>query len=168
MTKHQVIDNFLPEEDFKTLESIVIKSHNFPWYFTPLINEFHNDNLDSDDKSCYLTHLVYNNMKINSDYFEDFKSILNKLNLKSLIRIKVNFYPNTEKLQIHKPHTDYSYSHKGCILYFNTCNGYTILQDGTKIETVRNRALLFDASLPHSSTSCTDKKARFNVNINYF
>ena len=44
----------------------------------------------------------------------------------------------------------------------------TILNDDIMIESVENRVLLFDPSLPHSSTTCTNAKARFNININYF
>ena len=55
-------------------------------------------------------------------------------------------------------------------LYFilNTCNGYTKLEDGTKVFSVENRALFFDSYTPHCSTSCTDKLYRSNININYF
>ena len=60
------------------------------------------------------------------------------------------------------------YKHKGAILYINDNNGKTILEDGTEIESKANRLLLFDASKPHNSTSCTDAKSRINININYF
>ena len=53
------------------------------------------------------------------------------------------------------------------MFYFNTCDGYTKLNDGTKVESVANRALFFDPSIPHQSTNCTNAKARFNININY-
>ena len=43
-----------------------------------------------------------------------------------------------------------------------------ILADGTKIKSVANRALLFDPFEFHSSTTTTDAKARFNMNVNYF
>ena len=41
-------------------------------------------------------------------------------------------------------------------------------EDGTKIESVANRVLLFDSSRPHSSTRCTDQKVRVNINLNYY
>ena len=44
----------------------------------------------------------------------------------------------------------------------------TLIFDGTKIDSIANRALLFDPSKLHSSTSCTDDKVRLNMNINYF
>ena len=50
----------------------------------------------------------------------------------------------------------------------NTCDGYTKLKDGTKIDSVANRVLLFDPSKEHCSTTTTNVPARFNININYF
>ena len=90
------------------------------------------------------------------------------LNMKSLIRAKLNLYMRTDKIEEHHPHTDFPFEHKGCVFSFNTCDGYTILNDGTKIESIENRALLFDSSKSHSSTSTTNAKGRFNVNFNYF
>jgi hypothetical protein len=65
-------------------------------------------------------------------------------------------------------HRDFSFKHKGAIYCVNTNNGGTKLEDGTIIGSVANRLLLFDPSTLHDSTNCTDKKARINININYF
>ena len=43
----------------------------------------------------------------------------------------------------------------------------TVLEDGTECESVANRLLLFDATKPHHSTTCTDQKRRVNINVNY-
>ena len=40
--------------------------------------------------------------------------------------------------------------------------------DKTKIDSVENRILFFDPSIPHDSENCTDQKVRVNININYF
>ena len=50
----------------------------------------------------------------------------------------------------------------------NTNNGFTILEDGEKIETKENRMLLFDASKKHKSTTCTDNIYKCNIIFNYF
>ena len=81
--------------------------------------------------------------------------------------MKVNLYPRTETLQVHEWHTDYDYSHKGILLYFNNNDGYTELFDGTKIESIENRAMFFNPGEDHRSTNCTNQKARFNLNCNY-
>ena len=77
-------------------------------------------------------------------------------------------YPNTEKVHEHGEHADYSWKHKTALFSLNTCDGYTKLEDGTKIDSVANRMLLFDASTPHTSSTCTDQPVRVNINFNYF
>ena len=77
-------------------------------------------------------------------------------------------YPSTPKIVYHDPHVDIPWQHKGAIFYVNTNNGVTVLEDGTEIESIENRLLLFDSSKEHSSTSCTDAKVRVNINFNYF
>ena len=94
---------------------------------------------------------------------------MSKLKAKELIRAKFNSYPNQLKLIEHTWHRDTDYTHKGCLLAFNTCNGYTKFKDGdTKVESVENRAILFDPSIEHTSTNTTNAPRRVNLNINYF
>jgi len=161
--EYKTIDNFISKKELKNINKIIM-GKNFPWYFQDQINSKHSKN----DTSFYFTHLLYIDNKINSNYYDLFSPILNKLEIKSLIRIKVNCYPNTQKIIENKPHKDYKYKHKGCIFYFNSCNGYTKLKDDTKINSIENRVLFFDPSINHQSTTCTNTKARFNMNINYF
>ena len=165
MVNHEVIDNFLPQEEFKKLQDLVL-GRWFPWYWNPNINDEHIEK--ENDTSSYFVHYCFGENTVHSYTYDDFQPLIKKINPKALIRLKVNCYPATKELEIHQPHIDYEYPHKGCIFYFNTCNGYTILEDGTRIESVANRALFFDASRLHSSTSTTNAKARFNVNMNYF
>jgi hypothetical protein len=84
-----------------------------------------------------------------------------------LIRIKGNVYLNTKTKITHEKHVDYNYPHKGAIYYINTNNGKTILNDEVEIDSIENRLLIFNPSIPHSSTSTTDSKFRMNINFNY-
>ena len=54
------------------------------------------------------------------------------------------------------------------ILYVNSNNGYTLFEDGTKVESVENRIVLFDSNLRHTGTTCTEEKVRIVVNFNFF
>jgi len=167
MKSYELIDNFLPKDDFKRLKELLPKQ--VPFYFQEAINGFHSKS--EEDKTFYMTHMLYNwdnNFPVFSNFYNEYKIILDRLEVKSLVRMKLNLYPRTDTIETHKSHIDYPYEHKGCIFSLNTCNGATILEDGTKIKSVANRALLFDPSKKHSSTSCNDSKARLNVNINYF
>jgi hypothetical protein len=119
------------------------------------------------DKSFYMVHPLYSNNEPRSSYFKELSPLLKKLKIVCLIRIKANLYPNTKRLQVHPMHTDYPYSHSTALLSLNTCDGYTKFKDGTKIDSVANRVLLFDASKEHCSTTTTNVYARINININY-
>ena len=165
-TKHDVIDNFLSKDDFERLKNIVMNPFT-AYFFQSDVNDNHKD----EDLSIYFTHSLFNQKDdvIYSNLYHNFrKTFWDALNIESLIRMKINCYPRTSKIEVHEAHQDYPFSHKACLYSFNTCDGATILEDGTKIKSVANRALLFDAHTHHSSTTTTDVKARFNVNINYF
>jgi len=159
---YQVIDNFLDKENFLKIKNL-LESSNFPWYYQHVINHNHSKK----DLNCYFTHLLYTLETGFSHSFNVVKPIINKLKIKSLIRIKANLYPRTLKIEKHKKHIDYNFLHKAAIYYINTNNGKTILND-TEIDSVENRLLIFKAHLPHSSTSTTNFKTRININFNYF
>ena len=54
------------------------------------------------------------------------------------------------------------------IYYVNSNDGYTEFEDGTRIETIENRLLVFDSSLWHTGSTCTNAKVRCVINFNYF
>ena len=156
----KIIDNFLPINVFKEIQE---KAMSLPFFYTPNIT-FENKR----DFNFYLTHIVYNNHAPNSPFFEDMKIIIDKIGEDLFLRrIKVNFYPRTKKLIVHDKHKDNKKSHKGALFSLNTCNGGTYIGDKF-INSIENRMLFFDPSQFHSSTTCTDKHARFNINFNYF
>jgi len=160
MTK--VIDNYLNQEDFLRIKN-TLESWNFPWYYQKNINDSHSEK----DLNCYFTHYLFNQENGQSPFYNIIKPILDKLDIKALIRIKCNIYPRTQKLEIHKSHRDYMFNHKGAIYYINTNDGKTLLKNNIKIDSVENRLLLFNPSIEHASTSTTNAKARINININY-
>lgn len=146
------------------IKSLMLDQDKFPWFYSSSVTDDGQDHLDA----FYFTHLFYINNNKNSNYFDTLTPILDILKPNALIRIKGNLYPNLGAWMENQVHVDYPYKHKGAIYYINTNNGYTILEDGTKIESIENRILLFDAATPHSSTHCTDQKLRLNINFNYF
>ena len=90
------------------------------------------------------------------------------LGAKALMRVKGNLFPSTDNLIHHEDHFDYPCEHRGAILYLNTNDGLTVLENEVEVESVENRLLLFDPSKMHHSTTCTTKPYRMNVNFNFF
>ena len=173
---YEIIDNALSEEDLLQIQDVMMYSSKFPWYL--------NDEITTEkEKSSgfYATHMFFYNgadadhkifsdpEKVNvSPWISIMQPVLKILNPKSILRVKGNFYPRTNFVEEHQPHIDYPFCHSAALFYVNTCNGFTRLEDGSIIDSVANRLLLFDGSLYHNSTTCTDQTGRFNINFNFF
>ena len=53
-------------------------------------------------------------------------------------------------------------------MYLNTNNGYTLFEDGTKIDSVANRLVTFNNSTKHSDlTNTCDEPYRLVLNVDY-
>ena len=165
--KYEIIDNFLDEKHFTELEKDIVNPfYEMPWFMNDGVSgDFTKENKNS--KIFYMTHTFYNDNMPTSNRLNKLNPLLKKLNVLCLIRIKANLFPNTEKLHEHPMHIDYNFYNTGAVLSLNTCDGYTKLEDGTKINSVANRLLLFDASTPHCSTTTTNVPARININMNF-
>jgi hypothetical protein len=158
--KYEIKKDFLPKTEFQNLKNLLL-SDNFPWFREELVN------YNEDKNVCYFYHNVHHEL-IPSTYFGHFVPLISKIKLKSLIRIKANCFPATEKLVTYAKHKDFPFEHKGAVFYINSNDGFTILEESTKIPSVENTLLLFDSSKEHNSTTTTNEKARINININYF
>ena len=161
---YEVIDNFLPEKDFSVIKDVIM-GNDFPWFYNDAIT--FEDDVGGDLDNHYLTHLFCYHQN-QSPYLQLLSPLLSNLNIQTLLRVKANMHIKTNEVNVHDKHVDMEQPHKAAIYYINTNNGYTILEDDTKIESISNRILLFDASRLHCSTSCSDVKRRVNININYF
>ena len=161
----RVVKNFLDKDYFKQLtKAFVDDDPNFPFYRQQRVAYKTGKILK---EHFYFTHILFNN-GVTSQYYDLLKPLIwDILEVKALIRVKLNLYPRTDTLLHHYPHKDYDFKHKGLILSLNTCNGGTRI--GKKLIPSRaNEALFFDASVTHNSTTCTDQQARINLNFNYF
>jgi hypothetical protein len=162
----KIIDNFLEEEEFTKLQTAMLDSYGFPWYYnngvvTPVKDNDHINNYQ-------FTHLFYDNYQPNSEYFPLLSALIKKISPTAIVRIKANLNPVTETPIVYDFHVDFPFKCKTAIFYLNTNNGVTILDDGTELDSVANRIMIFDSSLPHTGTTCTDQKVRGLINLNYY
>ena len=172
----RVVDNFLPEKQFKELFDL-FHDPNTQWYRAPGIADGAKtmDILNPLDNYMF-AHMVYVNYQVTSNAFDQAVNILlprmqNELNneFRAFTRIKVNLYPRTHEVQTHPFHCDSDsiVNLRGMLLSFNTCDGYTGFADGTQVDSVANRAIFFDSTERHHSTSCSNASFRMNMNVNY-
>ena len=159
----EIVDNFLDQDYFDFVSGNIL-SCNFPWLYESKVA-----NVDEDkDEDYYFTHRLYEDFEPRSSFFNELLPFFEQLKVKALIRARILLYSNQGKQIIHDKHIDYHYEHKTALFYLNTNNGFTELEDGTKIESVANRLAIFDGSKPHNSSTCTDAKVRSLLSINYF
>ena len=166
-----VIDDFLPQEDFEEVRDLIVFNWDFDWYFQKEVNAAGTD-CTKDFWNWYGTHTFYvNDFPESKNYpilYNKFIPCFKEMGIfRSLIRIKGNFYPHTETLKEHAPHVDYDFSHVGALYSLNTCDGFTKFYDGTKVESIANRIVFFDASKFHHSTTTSNAKLRYNINFNF-
>tara|TARA_B100001029_G_C14894329_1_gene357227 strand:+ start:216 stop:710 length:495 start_codon:yes stop_codon:yes gene_type:complete len=163
---YEVIDDFLDKEDFIFINNLIL-NEPFPWFYMESYKE--KPDQDKTNNFSYYLNILYENTVPTSQYYETImKFILKKIEIKSIIRVKLNSYIKGDKLVEHEMHRDYDYFNHGAVFSINTCDGYTKLEDGTKIDSVANRILVFDASKPHCSTNTTNQSRRVNINFNFF
>jgi len=161
--KYIVKDNFLDKADFESITKVIM-GPKFPWFFQDGVAH-----RKKHDAHFFWTHVFFRAKDgIISSAYKILDPILKKLKIKALIRIKANLFSNQGKIIEHEDHADFPFKHKGALFSLNTCNGFTTFKNNTKIRSVANRMLFLDTSTIHHSSTCTDAKARWNININYF
>tara|TARA_Y100001963_G_scaffold14638_1_gene18297 strand:+ start:903 stop:1415 length:513 start_codon:yes stop_codon:yes gene_type:complete len=166
----KVIDNFLNQDEFNIIKNDLIDNKSFPLYFGSDVSGISKTNHNY--WNYYFSHVFYENDRPISNHIDSiYRIFIPKFKkiypFKSLLRIKLNFYPYTENLKEHEQHYDSPFSHYGAVFSLNTCDGFTRLYDGTKIDSVENRILFFDPSLKHNSSTTTNSKGRWNINFNF-
>ena len=170
----EIIDDFLNPGNFKSLENLFFSDVQFfPWYYSGFcLDKSDNRKLEFGKTKYQFTHTLFHSDPIwngrKSEYFDLFVPLLHKLNIKDLIRIKVNCNPRTFFKTNTGFHMDTEFSNvKTAVYYINTNNGGTKIKDGPFIKSVGNRVAIFDSNVLHAGVTCTDRNVRILINVNY-
>jgi len=168
--KIEIVNNFLSDyfadNYVKIFDGIRHAAPSFPWFF-------HND-LNGVERmgNYYFNHQVILNYKVQSDqWWPIFEPLISTIGISfdNVWRLKVNLYPRTQRRVHHAPHIDYRPNSglRTCLYYVNTNNGVTIFDGKKTVKSKKNRAILFDGSNKHHSTTSTDCNYRCSINIDY-
>ena len=159
----EIRDNLLSEEDFKKVYDVIM-GDQFPWYWNEGVVEY-------DDGHNQFTHRFYFDYAPTSEYIEALNPIMKELHALAVIRIKANLIPKADRIVEHGMHVDCTIVNEGqartAVFYLDDSNGYTIMDDGTKVESIKNRLVTFPTEMFHTGTSCTDLERRVILNFNY-
>ena len=169
----EITDNYLDEEEWE--EAIkILDNPDVPWSYSYILDEM---DLMCDPKYNHqYIHRVIDGIDIYSKYYNNLKKVIRKLNCRSLLRIKVNAIHKEDEIITHGFHVDFGfvgnkYGNEGIktsILYLNTNDGFTVFENGMKVESIANRMVTFPNEYRHSGTTCTDADRRIAVNFCYF
>ena len=156
----KIIDNFLPEEEFKSIQSLMM-GYEFGWFYSE-------GRVDSYDGLYQMIHMFFQpDVGSNSKHISIWNTFMNKVEAKKCTRIKANLTFKTSTIEPTQYHFDYP-DMKTAIFYINTNNGYTEFENGVRVNSVANRVCIFDSNLQHRGTSHTEGgHQRIVVNFNY-
>jgi hypothetical protein len=160
----EIIDNFIPDDEFAKLQEVLLGS-DFPWYYNPYIAT-----TDKNEHGFQFTHALFRDNGESSNALPVVFPVLDRIEPKTLYRAKLNLGGRTASPEQGGWHVDYNPEQLKCITavyYLNTNNGYTLFEDGTRVDSVANRLAFFDSSLSHTSVTQTDEKVRCVLNLNY-
>ena len=156
----EIIDNFLPEEEFKSIQSFMMGGE-FRWFYAE-------GRSIKDDGLYHMTHMFFQpEVGSNSEHLSMWSNFMNKVGAKTCTRIKANLTFKTPTIQLGPYHHDYD-DKKTAVFYLNTNNGYTEFENGVRVNSVANRVCIFDSNLRHRGTTHTEgEQQRIVVNFNY-
>ena len=162
----QVIPNFIEDKQVQeSIKNTLTKSRGIAYHYVD------NVGTENDNSDFYFLHVLFhtdNNMPECSPMFVRILSpILGRLKFNYLMRAKVNLYTKKSEFIQTEMHVDSEIPHMVGLYSVNTNNGYTLFEDGTKIESIENQMVIFDGSKKHCSVSQTDTNVRSNININF-
>ena len=156
----EIIDNFLPEEEFKSIQSFMMGGE-FRWFYCK-------GRTYGDDGLYHMVHMFYQpEVGGNSEHINIWNNFMNQVGAKKCERIKANLTLKTSTIQPSPFHFDYP-DMKTAVFYINTNNGYTEFKNGVKVESVANRVCIFDSNMEHCGTTHSEGgPQRVVVNFNY-
>ena len=161
----KIIDNYINNDDLKTIKNRIGSRTKFDWYLSDRANEETND-----DRGFQFFHNFVWAGKIMYPGVEPYlKILLDPLNKKLKVhRCKVNLFIRQEEPIKMGFHTDYDIDNmKTLLFYLQDSNGYTEFENGEKVESKENRALIFSSNIRHQTVSQTNIMFRTNINLNY-
>ena len=168
----EIIKNYLPDTTF---EDMVSRIDQFPWVVAKKMNDASN----AENQFAFIQD--YCSKVYSETFMKDFATSFTKIAISpylkkhnykqvKIIRSRTNMYIKTVNYQ------DECGYHKDCLepniktllIYLEDSDGCTQFKDnGQKIISERNKAIIFPANSEHQTISQTNVLFRHNININF-
>jgi hypothetical protein len=165
----EIVDNFLPKEVHRQMTQMIMTPNGkLPFYVSSVVADEDWDQKYDKRYNYQFEHTFFHHFTINQETFGVVAPLIKEIKPFSLQRVKVNMNPWTTEIIEHGMHIDSeSPLAKSAVYYLNTNNGFTIFEDGTRVESIANRLVTFDSNVNHTGTTCTDKIFRSVINVVY-
>ena len=188
----RVIDNILPERTFVSLASNCMNSDGYYCHDSTTYHDEEDGSKSAFGADIGVTDVKFHQVLFNFNLFKrvgkqqtahdlfyylksegHIKTLWDALNVKTMIQMRLNCTTAADKNYQGGFHTDFydDQPHidklKTAVLYLNSNNGGTQIQDGQFIQSVANRVVIFPTTQPHAGVWATNKKLRFVLNLNY-
>jgi hypothetical protein len=159
----EIKDNLLNNKHLVELDQLI--RNDFPWYLQK-------EQVTGADDGSWFCHILYDEDVPKSDWYNPLINIFkNYLPQVTLVRVYVNLLLRQETPSISAFHTDcdFDYTEKmtTAIFYLNTNNGATEFKDGDRIDSIRNRLVMFPTNTRHRAVGQTDVSKRIVFNFNF-
>ena len=164
----EIMDNFLKDIHLTQLDKL-IDNPAFAWYLQK-------EQVKGADDGCWLSHIIYDHDAPTSHLYDPVSEMFRGyLKYVSLCRIRANLLLRQENPSISVFHTDFQDDINildetkitTAIFYLNTNNGATGFKDGDRIDSVRNRLIMFPTNTLHRVIGQTDVSYRIVFNFNF-
>ena len=154
-------DNLLDDIHLAQLEEL-INSPYFAWFLQK-------EQVTGANDGCWFSHRIYGADEPASPSYKPMIEIFKDyLKYVSLCRITVNLLLRQENPSISDFHRDFNNKKiTTAIFYLNTNNGATEIKGGDRIDSVRNKLIIFPANTTHRAIGQTDVKQRIVINFNF-
>jgi len=169
----QIYDNFLSKKDFDFINHNMLGAQ-FPWHLGSVTNPEVDNVLCDEIHNIQFCEWIYKDYAPQGPEFDIIKPIIfsRQLEVSAIRRIKANITLRTPKIVRHGWHTDGTRDGEQqfmvAIYYVNSNDGFTEFRDGTKVESVANRLVMFPSIMEHTGTTCTNEKLRCVINFNFY
>jgi hypothetical protein len=185
----QVIENFAPATFADSLENLC--KTEMPWYWSENTSganrSLNSDNSESNFQFGF-NHIAMFDTGYKSEFFDKiiplvyFMEEKTGIAVKELYRIRLALNPWTAVETKHHPHVDDHRPHKVLLYYVNDSDGDTFMYNEMfeigkpkpenftireRISPQKNKAVVFDGHIFHSSSKPNNHASRFIVNIDF-
>ena len=163
MIEKEIIDNFLSEQQLDIVQH-VFNDLRFGWGYVPWSR--------SGERAQFVHEFWTPLGGWVTEHRELIRPFTDRLKPSAILRIKANLQPQSDGVYEDPLHYDMTTDNgildsTTSVFYVNTCNGYTYFEDGSKVESVANRMVIFSNRTKHAGTTCSDRPGRIVINFNY-